>query len=71
MKFETTKLKEYNGVKVGDIEGETTGKRTRSFKCISIERGDDGNIYAAWIYLLRRTMKPSGKSGIFLTRINC
>lgn len=69
MKYESMNLTEYKNIHVGSIRSEQQGKRTRWVKCKGICKGDDGNMYAHWQYVLASTFKPSGKSSSFLTKI--
>jgi len=69
MKYETTNLTEYKSIHVGSIRLEQQGKRRRWVKCKGIHKGEDGNFYAHWQYVLSTTFKPSGKSTSFLAII--
>lgn len=73
MKIKSTNLKQYTGSKdsvhIGLIKEDTSNKRKRLIKCISISTDDEGKYWAAWQYILRKTFKPSNTSEIFLTEL--
>lgn len=70
MKYEPTQLTEYKSVTVGQLKIEQQGKRERFVRCKGIHIGKDGKYYAHWQYVLKSTLRPSGKQATsFLSAI--
>lgn len=72
MKVETLTINEFKNTKRGQLRTEhsTTGSgRSRIVRCIGFEKDSLGKIYAHWQYVLKSTLKPSGKSSSFITEL--